>query len=226
MTKVILPSVRAPADRGDMKTILTLPLLATLLGAGCTSSTLSKDECRTVDWRTIGYEDGVAGRSGEQIGRHRKACAEYGITPGLDAYRAGRAEGLREFCQPNNGYRAGASGQIYYDSCPAELAPAFLAAYENGRELYLRERRVSDADSAIAARRYEIARLEDSLVKGGFRVADEAATPEQRTQALLDARQAGERIGRLKAEIARLEKDRARYQRELDAYRAQMVARQ
>ena len=54
----------------------------------------------------------VAGRSGEQIGRHRKACAEYGITPGLDAYRAGRAEGLREFCQPNNGYRAGVSNQV------------------------------------------------------------------------------------------------------------------
>ena len=226
MTKVIFPSVRAPADRGDMKTTLTLPLLATLVVAGCLSSTLSKDECRTVDWRTIGYEDGVAGRSGEQIGRHRKACAEYGITPGLDAYRAGRAEGLREFCQPNNGYRAGASGQIYYDSCPSELAPAFLAAYENGRELYLRERRVSDADSAIAARRYEIARLEDSLVKGGFRVVEETATAEQRTQALLDAKQAGERIGRLKAEISQLEKDRARYQRELNAYRAQMVARQ
>ena len=108
---------------------------------------------------------------------------------------AGRAEGLREFCQPNNGYRAGASGQIYHDSCPAELAPAFLAAYDNGRELYLRERRVSDADSAIAARRYEIARREDSLVKRGFRVVDETATPEQRTQALLDAKQAGERIG-------------------------------
>jgi hypothetical protein len=222
----MFPSVRAPADRGDMKTTMILPLLAILLAAGCSSSTLSKDECRTVDWRTIGYEDGVAGRSGEQIGRHRKACAEYGITPGLDEYRAGRAEGLREFCQPSNGFRAGASGQTYYDSCPAELAPAFLAAYDSGRELYLRERRVADADSAIAARRYEIARLEDSLVKRGFSVADETASPEQRTQAVLDAKQAGERIGRLKAEIAQLEKDRARYQRELDRYRAQMIARQ
>ena len=222
----MFPSVCAPAHRGDMKTTLILPLLATLLAAGCSSSTLSKDECRTVDWRTIGYEDGVAGRSGDQIGRHRKACAEYGITPGLDEYRAGRAEGLREFCQPNNGYRAGASGQAYFDSCPAELAPAFLAAYEDGRELYVRERRVSDADSAIAARRHEIARLEDSLLKRGFRVADETATPEQRTQAVLDAKQAGERIGLLKAEIAQLEKDRARYQRELDRYRAQMIARQ
>ena len=85
---------------------------------------------------------------------------------------------------------------------------------------------MSDTDSAIAARRYEIARLEDSLVKRGFRVADENATPEQRTQAVLDAKQAGERIGRLKAEIAQLEEDRARYQHELDEYRAQMVARQ
>ena len=225
---VIFASVRAPADRGDMKTTRILPLLATLLVAGCGSSTLSKDECRTVDWRTIGYEDGVAGRSGDQIGRHRQACAEYGVAPDLDAYRAGRAEGLREFCQPNNGYRAGASGQIYYDSCPAELAPAFLAAYEDGRELYVRERRVSDADSAIAARRYEIARLEDSLLNGSFRVAAalETATPEQRTQAVLDAKQAGERIGLLKAEISKLERDRARYQRELDRYRAQMIARQ
>ncbi len=226
-----------------MKTTMTLPLLAALLVAGCASSTLSKDECRTVDWRTVGYEDGVAGRSGEQIGRHRQACAEYGVTPDLDAYRAGRAEGLREFCQPNNGslagraaglraccpphtgYRAGAGGQVYYDSCPPELAPAFLAAYDEGRELYVRERRVIDADAAIAARRHEIARLEDSLLRGGFRVADETATPEQRTQAVLDAKQAGERIGRLKAEISQLEKDRTRYRQELDAYRAQIVAR-
>lgn len=208
-----------------MKATLVPALLATLLLGGCTSSTLSKDECRTVDWRTIGYEDGVAGRSGEQIGRHRQACAEHGVTPDLDAYRAGRTEGLREYCQPRNGYRAGASGQAYYDSCPPELAPAFVAAYDEGRELYVRERRVADADAAIAARRHEIARLEDSLVRRGFRVADESATPQERTQAVVDAKQAGERIGRLKTEIVQLEKDRARYQQELDTYRAQVAAR-
>ena len=81
---------------------LALPLAAiACLLAGC-SSTMSKDECRTVDWRTVGYEDGVAGRSGERIGEHRKACAEHGVTPDLNAYRAGRAEGLREYCQPHN----------------------------------------------------------------------------------------------------------------------------
>ena len=208
-----------------MKVTMVPALFASLLVGGCASSTLSKDECRSVDWRTIGYEDGVAGRSGEQIGRHRQACAEYGVTPDLDAYRAGRAEGLHEFCQPRNGYRAGATGQVCYDSCPAELEPAFLAAYDEGRELYVRERRVADADDAIADRRYEIARLEDSLVRRGFRVIDESSTPQERTQAAVDAKQAGERIGRLKNEIAQLEKDRARYQQELDAYRTRVATR-
>jgi hypothetical protein len=153
---------------------------------------MSKDECRAVDWRTVGYEDGVAGHSGERIGQHRKASAEYGVTPDLDAYRAGRAEGLREYCQPHNGYRAGVSGAPYYDSCPAELAPAFVAAYQSGRELYVRERRVADADA--------------------------------RAQAVLDTKHASERIGRLKSEIAQLERDRARYQQELEEYRSTVAA--
>jgi molecular chaperone GrpE (heat shock protein) len=50
-------------------------------------------------------------------------------------------------------------------------------------------------------------------------VVDSKATPEQRTQAVLDTKQAAERIGRLKAEIVDLEKERARYQAELEAYR-------
>ena len=203
----------------------TAPLLAlgTLLLAAC-STTMNKDECRTVDWRTVGYEDGVAGRSGEQIGQHRRACAEYGVTPDLDAYRTGRAEGLRDYCQPHNGYRAGATGASYYDVCPADLAPAFVAAYESGRELYDLERRVTDADEQIEARRAEIARLEDAVSRNAFDFIDKAATPEQRAQAVLDTKQAAERIGRLKTEIDRLEQDRARYAQELEAYRSTVAS--
>ena len=207
-----------------MKTAALLLLAGSLLLSAC-SSTMSKDECRAVDWRTVGYEDGVAGHSGERIGLHRKACAEYGVTPDLAAYRAGRADGLREYCHPHNGYRAGATGAVYYDSCPADLAPAFVAAYEAGRELYVRERRVLDAQAAIDDRRREILRLEDATARGAFVLIGDASTPEQRTQALLDAKQAAERIGRLRAEIAELEQDRARYQREFDAYRATVASR-
>ena len=198
--------------------VATLLSAVTLL-ASC-SATMSKEECRAVDWRTIGYEDGVAGYSGERIGQHRKACAEYGVTPDLNAYRAGRAEGLREYCQPHNGYRAGVSGAPYYDSCPPELAPAFVAAYQSGRELYVRERRVSDAEAGIAWRRNEIARLESSLAERSLTVMSDTSTPEERTNAVLDTKHAAERIGRLKSEIAALERDRARYQQELEAYRS------
>ena len=180
---------------------------------------MSKDECRTVDWRTIGYEDGVAGRSGQQIGQHRRACAEYGVTPDLEAYRAGRTDGLREYCQPRNGYRAGATGAVYYDVCPADLAPAFVAAYDSGRELYILERRVSDTDAQIEDRRAEIAYLESALAGNAFDFIGEGSTPEQRTQAVLNTKQAAERIGRLKSEIKALEQDRARYEQELVVYR-------
>jgi len=199
----------------------TSPLLAVfLLALAACSATMSKDECRTVDWRTIGYEDGVAGRSGEQIGLHRKACAEYGVAPDLNAYRSGRAEGLREFCHPHNGYRAGVTGAAYYDGCPAELAPPFEEAYEAGRQLFIRENRVWQTDEQLAHDRREIARLEDRVAESAFDVIAASATPEQRADGVLDAKQAAERIGRLKAEIAQLEKDRVQYSAELDAYRS------
>jgi ribosome modulation factor len=197
--------------------IPTLVIAAALLG-GC-SSQMSRDECRTVDWRTVGYEDGVAGRPGDRIGEHRRACAEHGVAPDLNAYLAGRTEGLKEYCQPHNGYRDGASGRTYHDVCPADLAEAFEQAYDEGRGLYVREQRVRDADEQIESRRREIRRLEDRVAASALEVVDSKATPEQRTQAVLDTKQAAERIGRLKAEIVDLEKERARYQAELEAYR-------
>ena len=195
-----------------------------LLLAGCASK-MSKDECRTVDWRTVGYEDGVAGQPGDRIGEHRRACAEHGVTPNLDAYLAGRTAGLREYCQPHNAYRAGANGYTYFDTCPADLAPAFVKAYDEGRALYVRERKVAETDELIEQKRREIRRLEDRVAESAFDVIDTNATPEQRAQGVLDTKQAAERIGQLKAEITQLEQERARYQAELDAYRKTVVPR-
>jgi hypothetical protein len=207
-----------------MKPAALLVVVCTLLVGACASK-MSKDECRTVDWRTVGYEDGVAGQPGARIGEHRRACAEHGVTPDLNAYLAGRTSGLREYCQPHNGYRAGANGYTYFDTCPAELAEAFEKAYDEGRALYVRERRVTDTEAQIEDKRREIRRLEDRVAESAFDVIDATATAEERTQAVLDTKQAAERIGRLKTEITELEKERARYQAELDAYRQTVVLR-
>lgn len=207
-----------------MKSRSVLIALSTVLLGACAAK-MSKDECRTVDWRTVGYEDGVAGQPGDRIGEHRRACAEYGVTPDLTAYLAGRAAGLREYRQPHNGYRAGANGYTYYDTCPADLAEAFEIAYDEGRALYVRERRVTDTEEQIEDKRREIRRLEDRVAESAFDVIDATATAEERTQAVLDTKQAAERIGRLKAEITELERDLARYQAELDAYRKTAILR-
>ena len=207
-----------------MKATSLLIALSTLLLGACAAK-MSRDECRTVDWRTVGYEDGVAGQPGDRIGEHRRACAEYGVTPDLNAYLAGRTAGLREYCQPHNGYRAGANGYTYFDTCPADLAEAFEIAYDEGRALYVRERRVTDTERQIEDKRREIRRLEDRVAESAFDVIDTTSTAEERTQAVLDTKQAAERIGRLKAEITELEKERARYQAELDAYRQTVVLR-
>ena len=46
------------ADRAMRYQLAALLTVAATALVGC-SSTMNKDECRTVDWRTIGYEDGV-----------------------------------------------------------------------------------------------------------------------------------------------------------------------
>ena len=196
-------------------------LVSTVALAGCAS--MSKEECLTVDWRTVGYEDGAAGRSGEAIGQRRKACAAAGITPDLDAYRAGRAAGLREYCQPEHGYRLGAAGGRYGGYCAADLAPAFTQAYEAGRELHAREYRVRQADERLAAMHRELDGIEHRMTAAGFEAISSTSTSEQRAQALLEAEQLAQRQERLATDIDQLERDRHRYEHELQDYRTQMA---
>lgn len=195
------------------------PCLAlVLLLSGC--STMNQGECVTADWRTVGYEDGVNGYSGDRIGQYRKACAKYGVTTNLDLYQQGRAQGLLEFCQPGNGYRAGVRGRSYAGVCPASLEPKFLAAFNTGHQLYVLQSRVSNADAQIEYKRSELNSLEHSVAAKAVQVTSNDSTAQDRADALIDAQQSAERIGRLKAEIRQLEKDRVTYERDLQNYRA------
>ena len=112
------------------------PTILLIVLCGCAG--MDAKECRTADWRAIGYEDGVQGQSAAYFGTRRKACAEHGITADFDAYLAGRAEGVAHFCRPQNGYNLGVNGQPYSGVCPIELEEAFLAAHADGYGLYER----------------------------------------------------------------------------------------
>lgn len=207
--------MRMPAHTSMLR--LSAALVLAALG-GC--ATMSRDECLTVDWRTVGFEDGVAGYSGDRIGEHRKACAEYGVTPDLTAYQSGRDEGLREYCVPANGFRVGSQGGGYAGICPADLEPSFEDAYQSGRQLHTLESRVSKIVSALDDRRDELRYSESDIVTRSAEAIAGDKTTEERARAVIDVKQLGERVGKLKSEIRQLEADRVNSERDLEDYRA------
>lgn len=186
--------------------------------SGC--ATMDRDECLTVDWRTVGFEDGAAGYASDRIGQHRKACAEYGVTPDLTAYQEGRAEGLREYCVPANGFRIGSQGGSYGGICPSDLDPAFADAYHSGRQLYTLESRLSNVSYQLDSRRGDLRSTESDIVSRSAVAIRSDATAEERAQAVLDVKNLGERVGRLKSEIRQLEEERVHCERDLQDYRA------
>jgi hypothetical protein len=181
---------------------------------------MNESECRTVDWQTVGFEDGVAGYSGDRIAQHRKACAKHGVSPDLAGYQAGRETGLREYCTPENGFRIGSGGNSYGGVCPADLSPGFSDGYETGRRLHSLSVRVSSAANQLESKRRELDRVEDEMVRKTAIIVSGDATTEQRAQALVDTKQLAERTGRLKAEIVQLERDKVEFERDLEDYRA------
>lgn len=186
--------------------------------SGCSS--MSANECMATDWRMVGYEDGVAGHSGDRIGRYRKACGEHGIAPDLTEYQFGRDQGLREFCRPLNGFRVGARGNGYAGVCPAELDREFMDAYQSGRQLYTLRSRVGSTASEIDSMRLELDHIDKDLISTGAQILDPSISHEYRAQLLVDSKHMAERKGEIKARIPQLENDLIVYQQELDDYRA------
>jgi hypothetical protein len=198
-----------------------LILAAAAVLTGCNS--MSAQECLSTDWRTVGYEDGVNGFSGDRIGRYRNACSEHGVTPDLGNYQSGRDEGLREFCKPANGFRVGARGAGYSGVCPAELDESFVDAYQSGRQLYTLRSRVGSAQNELYSMRSELDRIDKDLVTVAARIVDPALTTEERAQLVVDTKHMAERKGEIKARIPQVEGELALYQRELEDYRATLA---
>ncbi len=152
-------------------------MLVTTLLAGC-SAGLGKDECRTADWRTIGYEDGLNGLPAERIGAHRVACAKFQVTPNLAAYTEGRERGLLEYCQPRNGFRVGLHGRSYANVCSGATEPAFVAGYRYGRQIHDARAELRDTQARLHRARDGLLQT-DAAVQG---IAVELVQPEVPTQ--------------------------------------------
>lgn len=138
-----------------MRKLLWLGMLAASL-QGCAS--LSEDECRSADWREIGYQDGLAGYARARVEDHEKACNKIGIGVDRERYFRARESGIRTYCQPENAVRLGRNGNGYAGVCPPDQALEFERFYHAGRSVYEAARELDSLDS-------ERRRLESRLAK-------------------------------------------------------------
>jgi len=163
--------------------------------AGCASG-MSKEECAAADWGTIGYEDGLHGLPPDRIGAHRVACAKHQIAPSLAAYTEGRESGLREYCQPKNGFRVGVAGGRYANVCSGSSETAFVNGYQYGRQIHAARVELRNA-------RAQLNSAEDAL-------ANTEAAMSNATAELVSPKVPGDRRAWLATELVRLTQERGR----------------
>jgi len=185
-----------------------------LLVQGCAS--LNKDECMVADWRLIGYQDGVAGKSSSVLGSYRKDCAEYAVVPDLDAYQAGRAEGLLVYCKADNGYRLGKSGRGYPAVCTSHLDADFRAAYDQGREIYLARSAVKQTHTMIHEYEQTLQQLEEDKTCKLSELVSDGLMSEERILILYEISEIEQQRADLEDEIVALEYELADRQEQLD----------
>ncbi len=200
---------------------LAVSMLVAVL-SGCAS--MSAEECAASDWKAVGFEDGARGYTSDAFTRHRRECAEHGITADFDAYQAGRSQGLQEFCQPGRGFSHGVNGGQYYGVCPQELENGFVDAYNAGHKLYSLRATVNSTNSAIYARQNELKSAEDRIVQIGVDLIDSETTKDERIQLLAEMKKLSERSGELEAEIESLVAERAKAEQDLEAYQQTLTA--
>ena len=178
-----------------------LPLLLALAISGCAS--LSKEECLTADWRTVGFQDGAAGYTAERIGAHRQACAEHGVMPNLDRYLDGRKNGLREYCRPARGYQEGLEGRAYGGVCPPDLERDFIGAHEAGLRIYAMEADIHDQESTLRnkERRFKEVSGKSAAAQSTIIASN---NPGARARALADIQSLDREKGELEHEIDNL----------------------
>ena len=157
---------------------LPVPILLSLLISGC--ATMGKNECINAQWKSVGYEDGAKGYNASRIGEYRKSCAEYNVSPNLEAYMQGRQQGLAQWCTPSNGYYQGTRGAIYNGICPEALESDFEFAMSEGKAVYDYKKNIHDREMFIARLHREFSAIEERISSMEAELISDQVTPRRR----------------------------------------------
>lgn len=184
-------------------------MFAIAMLTGCASDSVSESQCIAGDWQTVGYRDGANGYRSTELLAHQNACVKHGVIPDRASYMAGWEKGVREYCEANNGYDVGTSGYGHNNVCPDDQREAFLAAYHDGRQLYLARSEVNNLEQAISQREYRLDEIKMELVSSATQQFDPTLTPAARVDLLALTERLAEEQGRINAELPQMRRELA-----------------
>lgn len=170
--------------------------------------------------------------------RGKKLSKDLCDGPGWRKLAAKHMDGVKEYCNPNNGKGAGATGVKYNYICPKSMERAFLSEFNKGRKNFL-EAEASILNDEIKALDLEITELKRDgrelrsqqanlsrggsiSIRNGFRniQINESTTPEEREKARKDL---DDEVDRVKREVSSKERTRKAKYNELRNLKREMV---
>lgn len=173
-----------------MKSGSAMILVGLMILTGC--ATLSREECITGDWRSLGIKDGSNGEPDFRIEAHRKACAKEGVRIDDRQYFDGRAEGLREYCRIDNAFQTGLNGRQYQGVCPPAINLLF--------------RRYNQAAYAVHQTMDEIKQLKTELSNREIKLRNEKTTEKERSYLREEIRDRDRKMDDLRHDLRKQER--------------------
>jgi len=135
------------------KRALCMVAMAQMIGC----SSMSVEECRAADWHAVGMMDGQNGVPVTRVNDYSEDCKEAEVRVDHAAWYAGYDLGLSYYCMPDNGYRIGRSGGMYFGVCDS---PLFIEQYNQGQREYRVEQRIRKIDNELVSIKRELKLLE------------------------------------------------------------------
>jgi hypothetical protein len=190
-------------------------IIATIFLGGC--ATLNQSECLNANWQMIGLEDGTKGQALSYIGKHRKACAEFNISPDLDQYQRGHTQGLQQYCTYDRGLQRGVRGQGFKNVCPPELEGGFRLGHQRGREIFRLNVEIKQTNNSIKESHSLLDDLEDDVIEMKELIISRDTRKAEKALLLIELLEAHNEIGSLEADVEFFEQQKAEiiYERNL-----------
>lgn len=146
-----------------------LVLAIAVFSTACT--TLSRQQCESVDWKQQGYKAGIEGHDLESdMNYWNQVCGEdHNIRPVRAFFEEEFKKGNAALCTKEGGYNFGRSGGVYAEQCSEKLEDQFFAGYQRGQSIYASKKlasmtqEITDLKRELGRKDSEISNLESKV---------------------------------------------------------------